>query len=462
MAKKNKGGQKPADTKVTPTAAPVAETVTAPTEKAQELKTEKVEKPKKVVEPKKAAETEEIPLVETVDARETKLALSTQPSKAVANSAKLMSPDAKVNLACLMQKRYIDNPDAAIKYGQAFIDEADNLVDNIALLAVLDLRAECIERGMDLNLTVNGNRIFPVEHACKMLGITLPKPKLLENGQKSFEFTEAKVDKNIEEAVAQDRKARKTIEDRVPELDPSKITSDEELVKALEYQMRSAGQNAIKGLLNTIAWFKPYLLFKTTNADEKLRIESESFEFWIEEILKHIKPTLLFTGIGRAIYTCVASDGHPIAGHMIIRKSVLKDNGELILSEEEVAEIVTTLLKSFHRFSLDKEVTEIKDKKIDERAIKALLSGSEALIETILNKVEPSDKKSYSLVQNGYFPSAEASAELRDSMHRKIGQILNLYLPITERMEHYPAMTQDEYPASTEPTVVETVEEKKN
>lgn len=464
MGKNNKGANKGAIQNAAPAVAktekekevvaPAAEPAKAPAAKVQESK-----QPKKPAVDA-AAKAEIVPTVATEDANDHMIQLSAKSSKTVANAAKSMSADSKVGLATLMQKRYIDNPEAPLKYSQAFINEADNLIDNIALLAILDLREDCIERGLDLTAEFNGNRVFQVTEACKMLGITLPKPKLLESGQAELNFTDAKVDANIEEAVKQDRKAKKRIADKVPELDPSKITTNEEVIAALEYLLRS-NSNGIKGLIATADFLRDHLIFKTTKPEEKAELKAKTIGEWLEEILKLVKPTLLLTGIGRNIYVNVAQDGNPLAGHALTHNQVLDEKRIPLLTEVQIADVITTLLRHNAMFTLKNEPEEMKGKSIaDDRAIQALLQGSGALIDKIMSQAEAVDKKAYNMIKNAYFPAGVSYVNLEDQMRTKLGQILNLYLPIAERMEQFPEIVEGEYPITVDATAEATAEDK--
>lgn len=399
--------------------------------------------------------TPEIPVV-TPEEVETPVNPTANRSKKE-EALKSMSPDSKVALATLMQKRYIDNPHAQMKYSQKFIDEMDNLIDATAMMAVLDLREEAISKGVDVELKVNGAKAFEVIEACKLLGINLPKPKLLPDGQQSLQFKDADLDPTIQDAVDNEKKARKKIEDVIPELDPSKMTTDEELKAALEYQMRST-PNVLKSLINTIEWLRSYRNFKATTADEKLKLEDRTIGVWIEEILSLIKPTLLLTGLGRAVYVNASQDGTPLTAHCTVRKNATEENGKCVLTEKQIADVVVTLLKANAKFTLSKEPEKMKGKTIaDDKAMQNLFSGNEQLIEKILKKEEDVDKKIYAMVLKQYYPNPEG--DMSEKMHTKLGQIMNLYLPEAEKMEYPEMLEEQEYPESTP---AQPAEEKKN
>lgn len=404
---------------------------------------------------KKPTETSEIPVVPAEEV-ETPVTPSNNRSKKD-EALKSMSPDSKVALATLMQKRYIDNPDAGMKYSQKFLDEMDNLIDATAMMAILDLREEAIAKGVDIELRVNGTKAFQVVEACKLLGINLPKPKALPDGQLNLQFKDANLDPTIQNAVDNEKIARKRIEDQVPELDPSKMTTDEELKAALEYQMRST-PNVLKSLINTIEWLRSYRNFKATTADEKLKLEDRTIGVWIDEILSLIKPTLLLTGLGRAVYVNASQDGTPLTAHCTVRKNATEEDGKCVLTEKQIAEVVVTLLKANATFTLSKEPEKMKGKTIaDDKALQNLFSGNEQLIERILKKEDAVDKKIYAMVQKQYYPNPEG--DMSSKMHTKLGQLMNLYLPEAEKMEYPEIQDVQEYPESTP---AQPVEEKKN
>lgn len=418
-------------------------TVKEETKKSQVTTQPKAKKEEKENIPVIAAETVETPTVsKAAQKKETVL--------------KTMSPDAKVQLATLMQKRFIDNADAPIKYGQKFIDEMDNLIDATAMMAVLDLREEAIARGVDVNLTFNGTKTFQVTEACRLLGITLPKPKLLPDGQQQLNFKEATVDPKLQESIENEKQVRKAIEEKIPELDPSKITTDDKIKAALEYQMRST-PNVLKSLINAIEWLRTLRNFKAQTAEEKLKLEDRSIGEWITEILDLIKPTLILTGIGRAVYVNASLDGTPLSAHCTVRKNVVDEDGRMILNEVQIAEVVKTLLKANAKFTLSKEPEKMKDKTInDDRALQALLSGSEELIDTIMARKEDRDKKVYSMVLKQYYPNMGENMEAK--MRNRIGQLMNLYLPENEKLSAYTdIMDEQEFPEKKEETT-----EKKN
>lgn len=397
--------------------------------------------------------------IPTVTTEEVQTPLLSNAARKKEEVLRTMSPDSKVQLAGLMQERYIRNQDASIKYGQKFIDEVDNLIDATVVMAVLDLREEAISKGVDVNMVFkNGVKAFAVVEACKMLGISLPAPKLLTDGQASLEFKDATVDETVQAALDNETKVRKALEEKIPELDPSKMTTDDELKAALEYQMRSS-QNGLKSLFNTIVWLRGYMNFKAKTEEDKKKYAEYTTGQWVEEILSHIKPTLVFNGLGRAVYVNAVQDGTPITAHCTVRKNVLDSDGKPILDESEIADLVKTLLKANAKFILAKEPEAMKGKTIaDDKALANLMTGSETLIETILKKETDLDKKIYSMVLKQYYPNP--SGDMSKKMHVKLGQIMNLYLPISERMDAYPEMeAEQDYPTTTE---TPAAEEKKN
>lgn len=426
------------------TADPVKTTAPAVNE---EVTKPQVNKPK-VIKPKEEVQLVETETVETVVNR-----LSGNKKSTTAT----MSPDSKVTLASLIQKTFIEDPNAPLKYAQIVLDEMDNIKVDLIVLSLLDLRGECQERGIDLNIMVANDRKFlQLEAACKMLGVEMGKPKLLENQQLGLNFAESKVDANMEKTIANERAARKAIEEHVPELDPSKITTDEEVNSALEYQMRSSA-NGIQSLIATVEWLRNYRLFKTKKTDERLALDDKPIGYWVDEILTMVKPTLLLTGIGRAIRNNIVSDKNPVFGHTLTRMQATLKDGTLLINDKQIANLVVTLLKATASFALKNEPEEAQaDALKDDTALATLINGSGALVDQIVARGDAMEKKVFNVVLKSYYPNAEPSPETTEKVRNKIGQILNLYLPESDRMEQYPEdFDMQEYPISSEPVVID-------
>ena len=466
MAKKKKNAVKPApvnnqkETKVDNNVEQfVVETPVAETTEVEEIKP--AEQPAEVVDTEKVDTTADKTKKGKKDTAKTEIVIPETVSSIAKTLSKdlnksKISTDSKVQLATLMQRRYIDNDTAKTTYGETFINEMDGAIDALTVMALLEIRDEAVERGADMNIVLkNGNTLLQLDKACEMFGITLPKVKALpgSDGQQSLNFKDAEVAPEIEKIVKDERTAKRDyIENAIPELDPSKMTDEHQLTEAIQYKMRSK-QNIIASLIDTIEWLRAYRNFKATTAEQKLAFEDYSVGDWVKEILSITKPTLLMCGIGRAVYLNTIQDKTPLGAHCIIHKHVMDKNGKAIFNDEQIASLLIALLKANASFAISSDPEKYKGKTIsDDNALRTVMSGSPSLVDSIMSQKEPLDKKLYSMVRKNYYGEAEPTAELTDKVRNKIGSLLNLYLPIMERMTEF---TNDnveitEYPVNNE------------
>ena len=89
-----------------------------------------------------------------------------------------------------------------------------------------------------------------------MLGIKLAPAKALpgNDGQMSINFSESEVPTEL---------ANSKPKVEIPELDPNKITNDEELKTALNYLI-SKEKNVAENIVNTVEWYRVYRGLKET------------------------------------------------------------------------------------------------------------------------------------------------------------------------------------------------------
>lgn len=142
------------------------------------------------------------------------------------------SVDGKAMLAFVMQQRYANNEELAKRYPEVYAD-INRTIDVVSLLALVDIRQDLFNRGErgELQLMIDANQLMPLQGMAEMLGIKLAPAKALpgsDDGQLAIDFNKSE----IPEELAKD--AGKTVT-KVPELDPNKITTDEEIDEALTY-----------------------------------------------------------------------------------------------------------------------------------------------------------------------------------------------------------------------------------
>ena len=379
------------------------------------------------------------------------------------------SVDGKAMLSFVMQQRYANNEELAKRYPEVYAD-INRTIDVVNLLALVDIRQDLFNRGErgELQLMIDANQLMPLQGMAEMLGIKLAPAKALPGGdgsQLSIDFNKSEVP--IE--LAED--AGKTI--KAPELDPNKITTDEEIDAALTYLI-SKERNVATNIVNTVEWYRTLRGLKETNADKKLALDEMTVGDWMNEIFSRINPVSLLKGLGSSVYVYTSQTGSPCMAHSVLHNHLTKAGW----SEEQVAETVRALINENFRLK-QKDNKDLKPE--SDKAITALISNlGEEYIDKLfadwsldLTGVEESKKNQLEndrkiarmvigSIKTNFFGKDESPKP--DELRLKVGQIINLYRDPASRLAAYcqssiTAPTEKEYPEKGGDT---PADEKKN
>lgn len=448
----------------------------AKTEKKEEAKKPQVDKPATPKEEKKEAKTgtqkpkkEKIPTIIPEDV--THEDKPNPEEKVVKRAASLVngitgagipvgssgsSVDGKAMLAFVMQQRYANNEELAKRYPEVYAD-INRTIDVVSLLALVDIRQDLFNRGErgELELKIDANQLMPLQSMAEMLGIKLAPAKALPGGdgkQLSIDFAKSEVP----DELAED--AGKTI--KAPELDPNKITTDEEIDAALTYLI-SKERNVATNIVNTVEWYRTLRGLKETNADKKLALDEMTVGDWMNEIFSRINPVSLLKGLGSSVYVYTSQTGSPCMAHSVLHNHLTKAGW----SEEQVAETVRALINENFRLK-QKDNKDLKPE--SDKAITALISNlGEEYIDKLfadwsldLTGVEESKKNQLEndrkiarmvigSIKTNFFGKDESPKP--DELRLKVGQIINLYRDPASRLAAYcqssiTAPTEKEYP----------------
>lgn len=366
------------------------------------------------------------------------------------------SVDGKAMLSFVMQQRYANNEELAKRYPEVYAD-INRTIDVVNLLALVDIRQDLFNRGErgELQLMIDANQLMPLQGMAEMLGIKLAPAKALPGGdgsQLSIDFNKSEVP--IE--LAED--AGKTI--KAPELDPNKITTDEEIDAALTYLI-SKERNVATNIVNTVEWYRTLRGLKETNADKKLALDEMTVGDWMNEIFSRINPVSLLKGLGSSVYVYTSQTGSPCMAHSVLHNHLTKAGW----SEEQVAETVRALINENFRLK-QKDNKDLKPE--SDKAITALISNlGEEYIDKLfadwsldLTGVEESKKNQLEndrkiarmvigSIKTNFFGKDESPKP--DELRLKVGQIINLYRDPASRLAAYcqssiTAPTEKEYP----------------
>lgn len=355
------------------------------------------------------------------------------------------SLDGKAMLAFVMQQRYGNNTELQNKYPELYQDLSRN-IDAVTLLALVDVRKELIERNEtgELQLNIPVDQILPLQEMAGMLGITLAPAKQLPNakdGQMSINFTESEVPEELDKDAG---KAREV----VPELDPKKIETEEQIIDALQYLL-CKDRNVAVNLVNTVEWYRVLRLMKEENAEKKLELDNYSVGDWMNEIFSKVQPQSLLKGLGRAIYLYTSQTGSPCMGHALLHSHMASAGW----SEEQIAESLKALINENFRYNLKNDPSK---KPEEDKAIQALVNtiGNDYITELFANyaldvKSMPKDKQNefedkkkkacmvIGTVKKNYFKDDKEHPVTTDMLQLKIGQIINLYRNPSDRLAEY-------------------------
>lgn len=366
------------------------------------------------------------------------------------------SVDGKAMLAFVMQQRYANNEELAKRYPEVYAD-INRTIDVVNLLALVDIRQDLFNRGErgELQLMIDANQLMPLQGMAEMLGIKLAPAKALPGGdgsQLSIDFNKSEVPTELTED------AGKTI--KAPELDPNKITTDEEIDAALTYLI-SKERNVATNIVNTVEWYRTLRGLKETNADKKLALDEMTVGDWMNEIFSRINPVSLLKGLGSSVYVYTSQTGSPCMAHSVLHNHLTKAGW----SEEQVAETVRALINENFRLK-QKDNKDLKPE--SDKAITALISNlGEEYIDKLfadwsldLTGVEESKKNQLEndrkiarmvigSIKTNFFGKDESPKP--DELRLKVGQIINLYRDPASRLAAYcqssiTAPTEKEYP----------------
>ena len=269
------------------------------------------------------------------------------------------SADAKSRIMTVIWEKYGKDADFAKQYPEAYTDMMRNL-DVVTVLALADIQNELQERTAsgELKLTVSADQIMPLQNIAGMLGIELCEVKALPGSTD---------DKQLKINFPEELKEKK--EEKKPELDPSKISSDEELKKAIEFLLRETPNVAVN-IASTIQWYHDYCIFKTDNADKKLEYDNRAISEWVNDIFSKVQPTAILRGLGRSLYLYTKETGSPITAHTVLHHHL----SQLGYSEEAIADLVKALITEQFRYNLSTDPKANKDPKED-KAMMAIISN---------------------------------------------------------------------------------------
>lgn len=316
-----------------------------------------------------------------------------------------LSPDGQVHLLDLAHRVFVEEQDPDLQFPK----ETAIKVNKIVAVGILCTLADHASNGDDSFANVLHTQAYPsLASAAEDLGFKIPDIKALpagkEEGTVMLEAKDVKVPAETKKKLQEEKKIR---EGEKPELDPEKITSEEDVTKALQYMFLTGGKRLPILLTDAIDFMKKFRLHEASqaeNAEEaKAKFESYNSGDWLDDVFSYFRPPVFFTGIGRGMATVAADKKNPIHSFIILRDAIKdKTTGEPVLDDQEIAYCAKSIMKWFCDTNIDSNKKAIEN--LDAKKNKTEIEKCEAQIQyynNILTYItSPSSEEIDNLLEN--------------------------------------------------------------
>lgn len=365
----------------------------------------------------------------------------------------------QVDLLTLTDKVF-GKPDAESKYGKEVVESMNEvLAAGVAAVwaeqAVLSTTpfANCIKTAY----------LPQIKQVAERMGITflekaLPAPD--KDGNVTITKEAIKVSKETKEEIKKEAKATESI----PELDPKKITSEEDLKKALRYIMITDPKKGKihQMLTHTVDFIRAYRMEEAHNAENTVEamknLDNRTVGEWLHDAFSLVTPTLLMRGIGGGMANTVGLFKSPIVAFFILRRYFdLEDTNtwndqDVASAVKEIVRLVTTSRIEENRKDLALAKGEKKDDNVikkyeetiahHEEILKNIISPDKSVVENLLANKENGDTEAnriYRKIREYYFPKATGTLykNLDYNIVQYAGIITNLFRDSMDKIEGY-------------------------
>ena len=277
-----------------------------------------------------------------------------------------------------------------------------------------------IEAAADMNIVINQK--------------ALPAPS--KEGTVQIPSTAIKPSKEAKEQI----KKEHDVLVKKPEVDPTKIDSEEALKEAILFIMADR-QNTIEKITDSIDFYRSYLLIQAEKSEkpeeEKKSINDKSNVALFEEISKLVHDCpLVITGIGSKMGMFTGTTKSPISAFCMLRNAAKnRKTGEYSLSDQEVADLTRIIVVWTTNLKIEKYEKNIEDHEKNlaelnknEKANAAGIEDVKGKIESCKNSIEHL-KEIISCVTN---PSSEVVDTLNDKYAEKDRAAQSIFKQILE------------------------------
>jgi len=342
-----------------------------------------------------------------------------------------LSLDGQVKLLDLARRTFVEETDPELQFPQPVRIKMNKIV---AVGVIASLAEHSFDGTNEFAAILQCNAYPALEAAAAEMGITLPKvaalpaPKDGEEGDVELRSSDLKISKETKAALKKEKEIR---EGEVPELDPKKVDSDEEVTKALEYMFAKNRQkslsDAVYEALSFIKEFRLNQASKAENAEEaRKRYDTYTSGDWMDDVFSFFKPTVFYSGIGRGMCTVAFTEGHPVHAFIILRDALKsKKAPENTLPDSEVAYLARSIVKWVASDMIDSNQKAIDA--LDPKQNAEEIEHCKVAIKNYNNAIDCFVNPSFDLADNFEEDNSESTAKVADSVIKSYyGSKLNM------------------------------------
>lgn len=335
-----------------------------------------------------------------------------------------LSSDGAAMLAYTMQRKYFDNPDAKNHYTATFLTNMSAIQDGIIIGTIIQ---EVVTTNTPISLLIKKASYPQLRNLVEGYGIKLPELNELalpskeelemmkkfgitesNDGQLKIPFTPEDVDDNTKKIIKKEQEAVK----KEVEMDPKKITSDEQASDALckIYADRNIKGGIHKILLNAIHFVREYRFAQAERANDanmKAALESRTINDWLTDAITIKEPLLILKNVASTLCNAINKVGNPISAFLSFKSAITK-NGVCPLKDEEIAMMTKSLVNWYVSFMSAEYRSQLNGgKKMTDKSRQALNDQLEYL-KNVKEHLTEFDTEFVEKIMN--VPSGESSA----------------------------------------------------
>lgn len=260
-----------------------------------------------------------------------------------------LDPNHRVDVLVGIKTYFKDDPNAAANIGVS--QEVVNKINGIAAIGFVAALGDEVMMGQSgwahkMRMT----QIEAINEVNALTGISidvkaLPAPD--ENGEVLVEQKNIKMTKETKEQL---KKEAQVASDEKAITDPTKIENEEQLKKALGFQLvNPAITRPIDKIVTAANFYRSYLSIQANKSDNKDAELEKIKKFTLAELLQDISqlvpPTFVANGFGKYLYGLTSYNKNVVPAFCNFKRAATnRETGVCKLTDEEIAAVVRTLI----------------------------------------------------------------------------------------------------------------------